>query len=162
MLWPVLYYFPPWILPLPTIKFPCGPKIYRKQHFCSRQGLMEFMTMPFGQTCHSNSNFPENHGNRTGLKLKPGKCYLFQPEVTFLGHVISHKGVTPNPDNTVKLVNWPPPSNVTEVRSFVGFATYYRRFVKNFSEIAHPLTNLTKKGTQVSVVRKSVKQLSTN
>ena len=119
-----------------------------KTAFCSRQGLMEFMTMPFGQTCHSNSNFPENHGNRTRLKLKPGKCYLFQPEVTFLGHVISHKGVTPNPDNTVKLVNWPPPSNVTEVRSFVGFATYYRRFVKNFSEIAHPLTNLTKKGTR--------------
>ena len=59
----------------------------------------------------------------------------------------AHKGVTPNADNAVKLVNWPPPSNVTEVRSFVRFATY-TKFVNNLSDIAHPLTNLTKKGTR--------------
>ena len=83
--------------------------------------------------------------HRSGLKLKPGKCHLFQTEVKFLGHKISDKGVSPDPDNIVKLVNWPAPRNVTEVRSFVGFATYYRRFVRNFANIAHPLTELTKK-----------------
>ena len=85
---------------------------------------------------------------RAGLKLKPEKCHLFQQEVTFLGHVISPQGVLPNPDNVVKLVNWPAPTSVTEVRSFVGFATYYRRFVRNFAEVAHPLTGLTKKGVR--------------
>ena len=83
---------------------------------------------------------------RAGLKLKPGKCHLFHQEVTFLGHVISPQGVLPNPDNVVKPVNWPAPTSVTEVRSFVGFATYYRRFMRNFAEVAHPLTGLTKKG----------------
>ena len=45
-------------------------------------------------------------------------------------------------------MNWPAPTSVTEVRSFVGFATYYRRFVRNFAEVAHPLTGLTKKGVR--------------
>ena len=81
------------------------------------------------------------------MKLKPEKCHLFQQEVTFLGHVISPQGVLPNPDNVVKLVNWPAPTSVTEVRSFVGFATYYRRFGRNVAEVAHPLTGLTKKGS---------------
>ena len=55
---------------------------------------------------------------KTGLKLKPEKCHLFQQEVTFLGHAISPQGVLPNPDNVVKLVNWPAPTSVT-----VGYFT---------------------------------------
>ena len=82
---------------------------------------------------------------RAGLKLKPSKCHFFQKEVTFLGHVVSADGVRPDPGNTSKLVNWPVPESVSDVRSFVGFATYYRRFVANFAEVAHPLTELTRK-----------------
>jgi hypothetical protein len=80
-----------------------------------------------------------------GLKLKPSKCYLFQEEVTFLGHIISHEGILPNPDNVARLAKWPQPANVKEVRSFLGLGNYYRRFVKNYSTLVKPLTELTKK-----------------
>ncbi len=79
------------------------------------------------------------------LKLKPTKCQLFQDKVTFLGHVVSKDGIQPDPSNTGKVLAWPTPTNVTEVRQFLGFCSYYRRFVKNFSMIAKPLTDLTKK-----------------
>ena len=80
-----------------------------------------------------------------GLKLSPGKCHLFQPEVTFLGHVLSQEGVLPNPDNVSKLVHWPTPKDVTDVWAYLGLASYYRRHVRNFSEVARPLIDLTKK-----------------
>ena len=69
-------------------------------------------------------------------------------EVVFLGHVINSHGVTPNPENTEKVKNWPRPNSVKEVQSFLGLANYYRRFVQNYSEIARPLTKLTKKDEQ--------------
>ena len=81
-----------------------------------------------------------------GLKLKPRKCHLFESEVTFLGHVLSQDGLRPNPDNIQKLMDWPVPGNVTEVRGFLGLRNYYRRFVRNYSQIAQPLIDLTRKG----------------
>ena len=80
-----------------------------------------------------------------GLKLKPSKCHFFQDEVVFLGHVISKDGILPNPDNVAKIVNWPVPETVSHVRTILGMGSYYRRFVKNFSKMVHPLTQLTKK-----------------
>ena len=64
----------------------------------------------------------------------------------FLGHVISKDGISVDPQKIEAVVNWPRPSNVTEVRSFLGLVGYYRRFVKDFSKIALPLTQLTQKG----------------
>ena len=81
-----------------------------------------------------------------GLKLKPSKCQLFQKRVSFLGHVVSGKGIEPDPAKVSAVTEWPVPRSVTEVRSFVGLASYYRCFLANFSEIAGPLLNLTKKG----------------
>ena len=81
-----------------------------------------------------------------GLKLKPRKCHLFESEVTFLGHVLSQDGLRPNPDNIQKLMDWPVPGNVTEVRGFLGLGNYYHRFVHNYSQIAQPLIDLTHKG----------------
>ena len=80
------------------------------------------------------------------LKLNPKKCLLFRSEVPFLGHVVSRSGVKTDPSKTEAVAEWPVPSNVRELRSFLGFCTYYRRFVRNFSDIAAPLNALTKQG----------------
>ena len=81
-----------------------------------------------------------------GLKLKPEKCQLLQTEVTFLGHVVSGERVRPHPSNILKIKEWPPPQTVTQIRQFLGMASYYRRFVKDFSQIVRPMVQLTKKG----------------
>ncbi len=80
----------------------------------------------------------------SGLKLKPRKCCLFRRSVGFLGHVVSQDGIAVDPDKISAVKDWYPPSCVREVRAFVGFASYYRRFVKNFASIASPLHTLTK------------------
>ena len=81
-----------------------------------------------------------------GLKLKPKKCSLFSKQVTFLGHVISSDGVAKDPSKIQNVKDWPVPTNVSELRSFLGLFGYYRRYLKNFSAIAKCLHKLTKKG----------------
>ena len=82
---------------------------------------------------------------KANLKLKPDKCELFQVEVPFLGHVVSKDGIKPNPHNIAKVKQWKEPENVTEVRQFLGLCSYYRRHIRNFSLIAKPLADLTRK-----------------
>ena len=65
------------------------------------------------------------------LKIKPKKSFYFQDEVNFLGHILSAKGMSPNPEKVEKVKNWPIPTNPKEVHSFVGLASYYRRFIPN-------------------------------
>jgi len=79
------------------------------------------------------------------LKLKPSKCHLMQTEICFLGHMISKDGIAADPEKIRLILDWPTLGNLREVRSFLGLAGYYRRFVHNFSDIASPLHNLTKK-----------------
>ena len=79
------------------------------------------------------------------LYAKFSKCEFWLNEVAFLGHVISRKGISVDPRKIGAVVEWEVPTNVTEVRSFLGMAGYYRRFVEGFSRIAQPLTKLTKK-----------------
>ncbi|KAK7883852.1 hypothetical protein WMY93_026975 [Mugilogobius chulae] len=78
-----------------------------------------------------------------GLKLQPRKCCLFQKSVTYLGHVISEAGVATDPAKTAAVKEWPVPKTVKQVKSFLGFAGYYRRFISGFSKIALPLNALT-------------------
>ena len=84
----------------------------------------------------------------TNLKLKANKCYFFQKEVKFLGHVVSEKGIMTDPDKTKAVREWRIPQSVTELRSFLGFVSYYRRFIKDFAQIAKCLHELTKKNVQ--------------
>ena len=85
---------------------------------------------------------------KANLKLSPKKCLLFQREVPFLGHVVSEAGVHTDPLKVKAVTDWPVPSNVAEVRSFVGLCTYYRRFVRDFAKTAAPLHQLTRKGAR--------------
>lgn len=78
-----------------------------------------------------------------GLKLSVEKCVFFQPSVRYLGHVVSRNGVETDPGKITTLTSWPVPKNLKELRSFLGFAGYYRRFVKDYSSIVKPLNELT-------------------
>ncbi|KAK3107513.1 hypothetical protein FSP39_016272 [Pinctada imbricata] len=82
---------------------------------------------------------------KANLKLKPSKCHLFLTEVSFLGHVVSAKGVQCDPSKIEAVKSWPTPQNVKEVKSFLGLAGYYRRFIPNFSAISFPLNRLMRK-----------------
>ncbi|KAA0047197.1 reverse transcriptase [Cucumis melo var. makuwa] len=80
------------------------------------------------------------------LYAKFSKCEFWLKQVSFLGHVFSKAGVSVDPAKIEAVTSWPRPSTVSEVRSFLGLAGYYRWFVENFSRIATPLTQLTRKG----------------
>ena len=76
------------------------------------------------------------------LRLKPSKCEFFQSTVKYLGHIISEKGIQPDPEKIAAVMTWPTPKNVKELRQFLGFTGYYRRFVKNYAQIVQPLNAL--------------------
>lgn len=78
-----------------------------------------------------------------GLKLQPRKCHLFQRKVNYLGHVISEDRVATDPTKTAAVRDYPIPQMATQVKSFLGFAGYYRHFIPAFSKIAAPLNALT-------------------
>ena len=79
------------------------------------------------------------------LYAKRSKCDYWINSESFLGHVISKEGVRVDPNKVEAVSNWPRPANVTEIRSFLGMAGYYRRFVKDFFRISAPLTWLIRK-----------------
>jgi hypothetical protein len=81
------------------------------------------------------------------LYVKPSKCAFMQREVAFLGHRIGADGLRVAPDKISAVQQWPQPRDVSDVRSFLGLANFYRRFVKDYSRIALPLTELTRETT---------------
>lgn len=77
------------------------------------------------------------------LYAKFSKCEFWLNNVAFLGYVINKDGIFIDPQKIKAIVDWPRLTNVPKVRSFLGLAGYYRRFVKDFSKLAMPLTQLT-------------------
>ena len=104
--------------------------------------------------------FTFNRLKEFNLKIKPKKSFFFQAEVNFLGHILSQKGVSPNPEKVEKIRDWPVPTSSKEVHFFIGLASYYRRFIPNFAKWAGPLHTLiisasTKYKVRTGIMKKS-------
>ncbi|KAA0065587.1 ty3-gypsy retrotransposon protein [Cucumis melo var. makuwa] len=139
----------PWGAPVLFVKKKDGDSDIPKTAFRSRYRHYEFIVMSFGLT-----NAPTEHLHQVLETLRANrlyakffKCEFWLKKVSFLGHVVSSEGVFVDPAKIEAVNNWPRPSTVSEIRSFLGLAGYYRRFVEDFSRIASPLTQLTRKGT---------------
>ena len=91
-----------------------------------------------------------------GLKLKPKKCDFFRSKISYLGHIVSSKGIETDPKKIEAVKNWTTPKTVTDVRSFLGFTNYYRRFIKNYAKVARPL-NILISGENATKKKKLVK-----
>src|SRR3954471_16219067 len=76
------------------------------------------------------------------LKLKGSKCRFCLPEVQFLGHTVGPEGIRPDPEKVKAVHEFPQPQNLRQLQSFLGLTSYYRKFMKDYAKIAHPLTAL--------------------
>ena len=81
------------------------------------------------------------------LYAKMSKCVFAAPQVEYLGHIISYAGVATDPAKVSTVRDWPLPKTITQLRSFLGMAGYYRRFVPNYGLICRPLHNILKKNS---------------
>src|SRR5579883_2845975 len=79
------------------------------------------------------------------LKLKAKKYQFFKKELTFLGYIVGEDGVKPNSGKVIAIKAYPVPTNLTELRQFLGLASYYQKFIEGFGKIAAPLNQLLKK-----------------
>lgn len=96
---------------------------------------------------HHNSNLRQlfERLRKFNLKLNPSKCNFLRPEVTYLGHLITKDGIKTDPSKYNVIKNYPIPTNSEDVKRFVAFCNYYRKFIENFVNISKPLNQLSKK-----------------
>src|SRR6185437_13407390 len=89
-----------------------------------------------------------NRIQSAGLKLKTNKCHFCRNKLNYLGYQITPDGISPDTQKTLAIDQFPVPTKVKAVMQFLGLAGYYRRFIKNFSDIARPLYNLLHNGVK--------------
>ena len=77
-----------------------------------------------------------------GLQLKPSKCEFFKDWIAYLGHIVSKLGIETDSRKISDIREWPQPKTVTDVRQFLGFTNYYRKFIKQYAQVANPLNKL--------------------
>lgn len=95
-----------------------------------------------------------------GLKVSIDKCCFCQNRVKYVGHIVSKEGIATDPDKLAAVTQWPQPTDLKSLRSFLGFCGYYRRFIANYSSIVRPLTELTKGYAPTQKGKKSSKEKS--
>jgi RNase H-like domain found in reverse transcriptase/Reverse transcriptase (RNA-dependent DNA polymerase) len=83
-----------------------------------------------------------------GLYLKLSKCRFHAREINYLGYLVSSEGISVEPARVETIISWPEPQNIRDIQSFLGFANFYRRFIRNFAKITVPLTDLLKKANR--------------
>ncbi|KAH0608774.1 uncharacterized protein H6S33_001002 [Morchella sextelata] len=127
------------------------------QHFindCVRDYLDMFFTAYLDDILIYSDTFEENQVHvekvlealqRNGVLLKPEKCEFHTQSTTYLGLIIEPNGIKMDPRKVETVKNWTVPKTVKDVQAFLGFANFYRRFIRGFSELASPLTRLTRK-----------------
>jgi hypothetical protein len=80
-------------------------------------------------------------------KVKFSKCSFARQSISYLGHIVSSQGISIDPSKVESIRRWPQPQDIKELRSFLGLAGYYRKFIQHFAVLARPLTDLLKKGS---------------
>ena len=96
---------------------------------------------------------------KANLKLKPSKCIFCSERVEYLGFIVTKEGIVPNPAKTSAIKSYPVPRTAKEVKRFMGIASYYRRFIKNFSTISNCINCLLKKRTRIQMDRRMSRKL---
>ena len=94
------------------------------------------------------------------LKVNIEKCQFLSKEIVYLGHIVTEQGIKPDQTKITAIQNYPQPTNQKQIKSFLGFSGYYRRFISQYSEVAKPLTNLLKKGQTFFKIKKIINQSS--
>ncbi|UYV72084.1 hypothetical protein LAZ67_9001766 [Cordylochernes scorpioides] len=85
---------------------------------------------------------------KVGLRLNPSKCSFGASKIKILGHQVDQNGIRPDDEKIKAITEFPAPNNLQQVRSFLGLSSYYRRFIRNYADIARPLNALLSKGTK--------------
>lgn len=128
-----------------------APAIFQRLMNTVLSGIQNYRCFVYLDDIVIHADTLENHNKRLievfefNLKIQPDKCEFLLREVMYLGHIITEDGVKPDPKKVDSVLNFPVPKNTKDIKSFLGLAGYYRRFIPNFSSITQNLTRLLQK-----------------